>query len=105
MNVFPAPPLLFAKHMPALFFFVTRKTERKKGNASRVCVCQPTCSIQSAYNFGFQRVEKNALGRKERMCFRVKKMRKEKKRRYAYALCVGDILFEDDEFVCVCVCV
>ena len=56
-----------------------------------------------------QRVEKNALGRKERkkkekredVC-REKKMRKEKKRRYAYALCVGDILFEDDEFVCVC---
>ena len=48
----------------------------------------------------------NALGRKGERKKKSEvvssKIYEQKKRRYAYALCVGDILFEDDElFVCV----
>jgi len=96
--------------MPALFFFVTRKTERQKGNESRVCVSADLFYSKCLQFWISKSREKRARQKREKekkksedVC-RVKDA-KRKKRRYAYALCVGDILFEDDEFVCACVCV
>jgi len=61
MNVFPAPPLLFAKHMPALLFFVyekDRKEERKR------IACQPTRKVLFKVLTILDSKRENALGRK-----------------------------------------
>jgi hypothetical protein len=54
MNVFPAPPLLFAKHMPALLFFVYEKDRKEERKRIHRVSADSKSSIQSAYNFGFK---------------------------------------------------
>jgi hypothetical protein len=97
MNVFPAPPLLFAKHMPALLFFVyekDRKEERKR------IACQPTRKVLfKVLTILDSKKRKRARqnGRKKKKKSGVassKRYEKKKRRRARYALCVGDIFFK-----------
>jgi hypothetical protein len=107
MNVFPAPPLLFAKHMPALLFFVyekDRKEERKR------IACQPTRKVLFKVltildSKKRKRARQNGRKKKEKAGSRRVKDTKRKKEGARYALCVGDIFFKTDDTEMFCACV